>query len=115
MDCPTDPPLAADTLLRSSVVRAALRALLDSWADSAASKRRERQVFFYRDSADHSPVPQIQVFWAVDSLPPTPCQSSVKGPPGGLDLVLMGFGHSHPFAQGEMQPVEYGPRHAGFP
>lgn len=98
-------------------MRAALKALLDSsWADSAAGKRRERQIYFYRDSADHSPIPTVIVdTQVINTKPPTPCEAWVQRINRGPEYVLMGFAHSHPFTQGETKPIECGPNHYNTP
>lgn len=115
--CPTDPLLADDTLLQSPVVRAALKALMDSsWADSAAGERREKQVFLYRDTSDTATLPLVQPYWeGRDSLPPTPCNSWRAPQHPGSSWVLVGFAHSHPFMPSETKPAQCGPLHAGGP
>lgn len=115
--CTSDPTLAVDPLLNSAAMRTALMQLLDSaWADSAAGKRKERQVYFYRTTTDHSVPPAVFAFWeGVDSVPPTPCNSSFARRVPGPDWVLIGYAHAHPFTPGETKPPECGPLHAGRP
>jgi hypothetical protein len=115
--CASDPSLAVDTLANSAEFRRAIKALMDSsWADSAANKRRERQVYFYRDSSDHSVPPRVQAYWVgQDSIAPLPCMSWFAPNNPGPEYVLVGWAHAHPFAANEQQPSNCGPLHAGYP
>ena len=115
--CPTDPPASSDKVLASPGARAALMELLErSWADSVAGKRKERQVFFYRDASDTSATPQVFVSWeGTDTKPPTPCMNWFQRLIPGPSFVLIGWGHSHPFASGEIQPSQCGLGYSGLP